>query len=76
MNCSHSYARISGRIRLKKAAQKVKAKNDAIMTGILVTRFKMGLISEKDLEQMALDESKPERSSAAKRVLETLANIC
>lgn len=76
MNYSHSYARELGRNRLKKAAQKVKAKNDAIMTGILVTRFKMGLISVKDLEEMALDESKAEKSSAAKRVLEALANIC
>ncbi len=60
---------------MKKAAQRKKAKNDAIMTGILITRFKMGLISEKDLEQMALDDSKPERSSAAKRVLEELQDI-
>ena len=37
-------------------AKKAK-KNDAIMTGILVTRFKMGLINFKDLEQMAEDMS-------------------
>jgi len=46
------------------------------MTGILVTRYQMGLISMKDLEEMALDESKTEKSSAAKRVLEALENIC
>jgi hypothetical protein len=40
------------------------------MTGILVTRFKMGLINVEDLEQMATDTSKTERSSAAKKVLE------
>lgn len=50
--------------------------NDAIMTGILVTRYQMGLISVGDLEEMALDESKAEKSSAAKRVLEALENIC
>lgn len=37
-------------------AKKAK-KNDAIMTGILVTRFKMGLINVEDLEQMAEDMS-------------------
>jgi hypothetical protein len=42
-------------------AKKAK-KNDAIMTGILVTRFKMGLINVEDLEQMATDTSKTERS--------------
>jgi hypothetical protein len=46
------------------------------MTGILVTRYQMGLISVGDLEEMALDESKAEKSSAAKRVLEALENIC
>jgi hypothetical protein len=49
-------------------AKKAK-KNDAIMTGILVTRFKMGLINVDDLEQMAEDMSGSERSSAAKKVL-------
>jgi hypothetical protein len=44
-------------------------KNDAVMTGILVTRFKMGLINVEDLEQMAEDMSGSERSSAAKKVL-------
>jgi len=47
-------------------------KNDAIMTGILVTRFKMGLIDVKDLEHMAEDISGSERSSAAKKVLERI----
>ena len=56
-------------------AEKVKAKNDAIMTGILVTRYNMGLIKAEDLQRMALDSSKPMRSSAAKRVLEELEDI-
>lgn len=56
-------------------AEKVKAKNDAVMTGILVTRYKMGLVKPEDLQRMASDSSKPERSSAAKRVLEDLQDI-
>jgi hypothetical protein len=52
-------------------AKKAK-KNDAIMTGILVTRFKMGLINVEDLEQMTEDVSESERSSAAKKVLERI----
>jgi hypothetical protein len=47
-------------------------KNDAIMTGILVTRFKMGLINVEDLEHMAEDTSGSERSSAARKVLERI----
>jgi hypothetical protein len=54
-------------------ANKAK-KNDAIMTGILVTRFQMGLINVEDLEHMAEDTSGSERSSAAKKVLERLRN--
>jgi hypothetical protein len=47
-----------------------KAKHsDAVMTGILVTKFKMGQIGVEDLERMAADESKVERCSAAKNVL-------
>ena len=47
-----------------------KAKHsDAVMTGILVTRFKMGQIDVEDLEQMAADTTRPERCSAAKKVL-------
>ena len=53
--------------------QKAK-KNDAIMTGILVTRFKMGLINVEDLEQMAEDMSGSERSSAAKKVLAVIGD--
>jgi hypothetical protein len=49
-------------------------KNDAIMTGILVTRFKMGLINVEDLEQMAKDMSGSERSSAAKKVLAAISD--
>lgn len=52
-------------------AKKAK-KNDAIMTGILVTRFQMGLIDVEDLEHMAEDTSGSERSSAAKKVLERI----
>ncbi len=39
------------------------------MTGILVTRFKMGLIDIEDLKEMAKDISWLERASAAKKVL-------
>ncbi len=50
-----------------------KAKHsDAIMTGIFVTRFKMGQINVEDLEKMAADESREERCSAAKKVLEAV----
>jgi len=57
------------------ASKKAKAKNDAIMTGILVTRFKMGQIDVEDLEKMALDTSKAERCSAAKRVLDGIRDV-
>jgi hypothetical protein len=49
-------------------AKKVKH-SDAVMTGILVTKFKMGQINVGDLEQMAADTSRAERCSAAKKVL-------
>lgn len=39
------------------------------MTGILVTKFKMGLINVEDLGEMAKDMSGSERASAAKKVL-------
>jgi len=52
-------------------AKKTK-KNDAIMTSILVTRFKMGQINVEGLEQMAADASRAERCSAAKKVLEAI----
>lgn len=52
-------------------AKKVKH-SDAIMTGILVTRFKMGQIDVEDLEAMAADESRVERCSAARKVLEAV----
>jgi hypothetical protein len=42
------------------------------MTGILVTRFKMGLIGVEDLEEMAADETGAERCSAARKVLEAV----
>jgi len=47
-------------------AKKAK-KNDAIMTGILVTRFKMGLINVVDLEQMAEDMSGSESRQLQRR---------
>jgi len=50
-----------------------KAKHsDAVMTGILVTKFKMGQIDVEDLEHMAADTSRAERCSAAKKVLEAV----
>jgi hypothetical protein len=52
-------------------AKKAK-QSDAVMTGILVTKFKMGQIDIEDLEQMAADASRVERCSAAKKVLEAI----
>jgi hypothetical protein len=50
-----------------------KAKHsDAVMTGILVTKFKMGQIDVEDLEHMAADTTRAERCSAAKKVLEAI----
>jgi hypothetical protein len=50
-----------------------KAKHSyAVMTGILVTKFKMGQINVEYLERMAADISGPERCSAAKKVLEAV----
>jgi hypothetical protein len=50
-----------------------KAKHsDAVMTGILVTKFKMGQIDVEDLEQMAADTTRAERCSAAKKVLDAV----
>ena len=45
------------------------------MTGILVTKFKMGQIGVEDLEQMAADESRAERCSAARKVLDAVRNL-
>lgn len=42
------------------------------MTGILVARFKMGLLDVEDLEEMAADEIGTERCSAARKVLEAV----
>jgi hypothetical protein len=42
------------------------------MTGILVTKFKMGLIGVEDLAKMAADATRAERCSAAKKVLEAV----
>ena len=44
--------------------------SDAVMTGILVTKFKMGQIGVEDLEHMAADGAKGERCSAAKKLLD------
>lgn len=54
--------------------KKTKKKNDAIMTGILVTKFKMGLIDIEDLGEMA-KESGSERASAAKKVLAAIEDF-
>ena len=53
-------------------AKKAAKHSDAVMTGILVKRFKMGQINVEDLEQMSTDPSKAERCSAAKKVLEAV----
>mgnify|MGYP003621553044 FL=1 len=45
------------------------------MTGILVTKFKMGQIGVEDLEQMAADESRAERCSAARKVLDAVRDL-
>ena len=46
--------------------------SDAVMTGILVTQFKMGQIDVEDLEEMAADTTRAKRRSAAKKVLEAV----
>jgi len=51
---------------------KKAVKSDAVMTGILVTQFKMGQIDIEDLEEMAADTTRAERCSAAKKVLEAV----
>jgi hypothetical protein len=56
-----------GNILAKKAKQ-----SDAVMTGILVTKFKMGQIDVEDLEKMAADATRAERCSAAKKVLDAV----
>ena len=53
-------------------AKKATKHSDAIMTGILVTKFQMGQINVNDLEKMVLDVSRAERCSAAKKVLEAI----
>ncbi len=42
---------------------------EVVMEGILVTKFKMGLIDIEDLELMAMETAMIERCSAAKSVL-------
>ena len=49
--------------------------SDAVMTGILVTKFKMGQIGVEDLEQMAADGAKGERCSAARKVLDVVREM-
>lgn len=56
---------------VKELAKKAKH-SDAVMTGILVTKFKMGQIDVDDLEEMAADATRVERCSAAKKVLEAV----
>jgi hypothetical protein len=55
----------------EKLAKKAKH-SDAVTTGILVTKFKMGQIGVEDLERMAADASGLERCSAAKKVMEAV----
>jgi hypothetical protein len=69
LGSSSSWNLIMGGSKLTKKATK---HSDAVMTGILVTRFKMGQINIEDLEQMSTDPSKAERCSAAKKVLEAI----
>jgi hypothetical protein len=57
-----------------KLAKKAKH-SDAVMTGILVTKFKMGQIDVEDLEHMAADTTRAERCSAAKKVLEAVRDM-
>ena len=52
--------------------KKAKKKNDAVMTGILVTKFQMGLITVEDLGEMAKDITGSERASAAKKCWQRL----
>jgi hypothetical protein len=59
---------------VEKLAKKAAKRSDAVMTGILVTRFKMGQINEEHLKVMAADTSKAERCSAAKKVLGAIDN--
>ena len=58
-----------------KLVKKPAKHSDAVMTGILVTKFKMGLINVEDLEKMAADASKAERCSAAKKVLKAIRDL-
>ena len=70
---THRFPRKVRRSRQGREWMRKKAKHsDAIMTGILVTKFKMGQIDVKDLAAMAADESRAERCSAAKKVLEAV----
>ncbi len=57
--------------RWGKLAKRTK-QSDAVMTGILVTKFQMRLIGVDDLEKMAADTTRAERCSAAKKVLEAV----
>jgi hypothetical protein len=57
-----------------KLAKKAKH-SDAVMTGILVTKFKMGQINVDDLEHMAMDTTRAERCSAVKKVLVAVREV-
>jgi hypothetical protein len=48
---------------------------DAVMTGILVTRFKMGLVDVEGLERMATNATSEARCLAARKVLEALKGL-
>jgi hypothetical protein len=45
---------------------------DAVMIGILVTRFKMGLVDVEGLELMAANAASEARCLAARKVLDAL----
>ena len=49
--------------------------SDAVMTGILVTRFKMGLVDVEGLERMAANATSEARCLAARKVLEALKGL-
>ncbi len=63
---------MTSQLTKKKDMAKRSMHNDAVMTGILVTRFKMGLINVEKLEQMATNTTNESRCLAARKVLKAL----
>jgi len=66
---------VEGAFSLVKKFDKKAKHSDAVMIGILVTKFKMGQIDVKDLEHMAADISSAERCSTGKKVLKTVKDL-